>query len=323
MRRRTVLRAGGVTLAGGLVGVGALAQAWPTKPIRFIVPYIPGSAPDVLARVMSERLGGAIGQPLVIENRPGAGGNVGTEQIVKAAPDGYAMGLATSATTTNPWLYRKVNYDPVADFAAINLCIAMPHCLVVSPDAPYRNTAELIKALKDEPGKFSYASGGNGSGAHLSGELFKASAGVDAVHIPYKGAPEIISAVIGKSVQFGFPTLGTAFPQIKAGRLRAIAVTGNRRNHALSDVPTVAETVAGYEVIPWFGLVAPARTPIEMIRRLDTEAQKALNESAFRDRIQADGSEVVNMGHQEFAAYIKTDLQRWKRVVEISGARVD
>ncbi len=146
---------------------------------------------------------------------------------------------------------------------------------------------------------------------------------MDAVHIPYKGAPEIISAVIGKSVQFGFPTLGTAFPQIKAGRLRAIAVTGNRRNHALPDVPTVAETVAGYEVIPWFGLVAPARTPIEMIRRLDTEAQKALNEPAFRERIQADGSEVVNMGHQEFAAYIKTDLQRWKRVVEISGARVD
>lgn len=321
MERRTVLRAVTVALTG-VSGV-ARAQAWPNKPLRFIVPYIPGSAPDVLARVMSERLGAALGQPLVIENRPGAGGNVGTEQIAKAAPDGYALGLATSATTTNPWLYRKVNYDPVADFAAINLSIAMPHCLVVAADAPQRSTAELIKALKEEPGKFSYASGGNGSGAHLSAELFKSTGGVDAVHVPYKGAPEIISAVIGKSVQFGFPTLGTAYPQVKAGRLRALAVTGVRRNHALPDVPTVAETLPGFELVPWFGLVAPARTPMDVVRRIDAEAQKALTDPAFRDRIQADGSEVVNMGHTEFAAYIKADLQRWKRVVEISGARVD
>ena len=320
MQRRTFLNA---TLAAAALPQFAFAQAWPSKSIRFIVPYLPGSAPDVIARLLAERLTLALGQSLVIENRPGAGGNIGTEMIAKAPADGYTIGLGTSAIVTNPWLYRKIGYDPVADFIPINLAIAMPHLLVVSPDSPVKTVADLIRMLKEAPGKFNYASGGNGSGAHLAAELFKSMAGVDMVHVPYKGAPDIVNSVIAKSTACGFPTLATASSLVKGGRLRAIAVTGGKRNHALPDVPTIGETIAGYELASWFGLIAPAKTPMEAIRRIDAEAQKALHDPAFRDRVQADGSEVVNMSHVEFAEKVKADYIRSKRTVELSGARVD
>ena len=320
MKRRTLL--GTIAAVAALPGV-ARAQAWPAKSIRFIVPYIPGSAPDVLARTLAERLGSGLGQSLVIENRPGAGGNIGTELIAKAPADGYAIGLGTSAITTNPWLYRKIAYDPVNDFAAINLCITMPHLLVVAADSPVKSVAELTRMFKDAPGKFNYASGGNGSGAHLAAELFKAMTGVDVVHVPYKGAPEIITSVIGKATVCGFPTFATALPHVKGGRLRAIAVTGTTRNHALPDVPTIGETVAGYEMASWFGLIAPVKMSPEIVRRIDAETQKAFADPAFRDKVQADGSEVVSMGHTEFTAFMKTDLAKLKRAVELSGARVD
>ena len=320
MQRRTfIATCGAMALSPALVR----AQAWPAKSIRFIVPYSPGSAPDVLARTMSERLGSALGQSLVIENRPGAGSNIGNEIIAKAPADGYAIGLGTSAMVTNPWLYRKVAYDPVADFVGINLCVAMPHILVVAADSPVRTVADLIRLFKEGPGKYNYASGGNGSGAHLAAELFKSMTSVDVVHVPYKGAPEIITSVIGKSAQCGFPTLATATPHIKGGRLRALGVTGSKRNHAFPDVPPIGDTVTGFDFASWFGLIAPAKTPMEMVRRIDTEAQKALNDAAFRDKIQADGTEVVNMGHAEFAPFIRNDLAKMKRVVELSGARVD
>jgi tripartite-type tricarboxylate transporter receptor subunit TctC len=287
------------------------------------VPFIPGSAPDVIARSLAERLSPGLGQPLVVENKPGAGGNIGIEAIAKAPPDGHAIGLSTSSMTINPWLYRKVGYDPLADFAMINMTTAMPHALVVPNDSPVKSTADLVRMLKAAPGKHNYASGGNGSGAHLAAELFKAMAGVDVVHVPYKGAPEIITSVISKTTLCGCPTLATAVPQVKGGRLRAIAVTGAKRNHALPEVPTIGETVAGYEFSSWFGLVAPAKTPMEVVRRIDAEAQKALQDPAFRSKVQADGTEVVNLGHAEFAAHIKADYAKFKRVVELSGARVD
>ena len=320
MRRREFLQA---SLAAAASPRLARAQAWPVKPIRFIVPYIPGSAPDVLARTLAERLGSALGQTLVIENRGGAGGNIGNELIAKATPDGYTIGLATSAMVTNPWLYRKVGYDPVTDFTAINLSVAMPHLLVVPADSPVKTVTELIRMFKDAPGKYNYASGGNGSGAHLAAELFKSMAGVDVVHVPYKGAPEIVTSVISRAVACGMPTLATAMPQVRGGRLRAIAVTGAKRNHGLPEVPTIGETVAGYELASWFGLIAPAKTPQDAIQRIDAETRKALQETAFRDKVQADGSEVVNLGYAEFAAFMKSDFAKSKRVVELSGARVD
>ena len=320
MQRRTFAVVGGaLALSPALLR----AQAWPAKSIRFIVPYIPGSAPDVLARTISERLTTGLGQSLVVENRPGAGSNIGNEIIAKAAPDGYAIGLATSAMVTNPWLYRKVAYDPVADFVGINLSVAMPHLLVVAADSPVKTVADLIRLFKEGPGKYNYASGGNGSGAHLAAELFKTLAGVDVVHVPYKGAPEVITSVISKAAICGFPTLATAVPHVKGGRLRALGVTGTRRNHALPDVPPIGDTVAGFDFGSWFGLMAPAKTPIEVIRRIDAEIQKAFGDPAFRDKVQADGTEVVNMGHSEFAPFIRNDVAKMKRVVELSGARVD
>ena len=320
MQRRTFAVVGGaLALSPALLR----AQDWPAKSIRFIVPYIPGSAPDVLARTLSERLTTGLGQSFVIENRPGAGSNIGNEILAKAPPDGYAIGLGTSAMTTNPALYRKVAYDPVADFVGINLSVAMPHLLVVAADSPVKTVADLIRLFKEGPGKYNYASGGNGSGAHLAAELFKTLAGVDVVHVPYKGAPEVITSVISKAAICGFPTLATAVPHVKGGRLRALGVTGTRRNHALPDVPPIGDTVAGFDFGSWFGLMAPAKTPIEVIRRIDAEIQKAFGDPAFRDKVQADGTEVVNMGHSEFAPFIRNDVAKMKRVVELSGARVD
>lgn len=320
MLRRTVLRASLAALATPAI---VRAQAWPAKPLRFIVPYIPGSAPDVIARQLAEKLGPALGQSVVIENRGGAGGNIGTELIAKAPADGYTIGLGTSAIVTNPWLYRKVGYDPVADFVAIHFSIQMPHLLVVTPDSPVKSVVDLIRVAKEAPGKYNYASGGNGSGAHLAAELFKSQAGVDMIHVPYKGAPEIITSVISGAALCGFPTLATAVPQVKAGRLRALGVTGTKRNHAVPEVPPIGDTVAGYAMASWFGVIGPAKMPAEAAKRIETELQKALADPAFRDRVQVDGTEIVNQGQAEFAALVKADLAKMKRTVEISGARVD
>lgn len=302
----------------------AWAQAaWPSRAIKLIVPFIPGSAPDVLARGLGERLAAALGQPVVIENKAGAGGNIGLDAIAKSANDGYTIGLGTSSLSINPALYRKVPYDPIADFTPIHLTYAMPHALIVQADSPLRSVPDLVRALQADPGKYNYASGGNGSGAHLCAELFKSMARVDAVHVPYRGAPEILTAVMGGSALFGFPTLSTAVPLFKSGRVRALGVTGPRRNPALPEVPPVGETVVGFEVVSWFGLVAPARIPVEAARRLDQEVRKLLADAAFRDKVQFDGTEIVGIGLDEFPNYLRRDLQKWRQAVELSGARVD
>ena len=320
--RRTILLGG---LAGATLGATPLAQAqaWPARPIKLLVPFIPGSAPDVIARGLGERLTAGLGQSVVIENKPGAGGNIGLDAIAKSAPDGYTIGLGTSSLSINPWLYRKVPYDPIEDFTPINNTYAMPHALIVLADSPIRSVADLVRELKANPGKFNYASGGNGSGAHLCAELFKSMAGVDAVHVPYRGAPEIITAVIGGSALFGFPTLSTAVPLVRGGKIRCIGVTGPKRNAALPDAPPVGETVPGFEVVSWFGIVAPARFPADAAARIDTEIQKALADPAFRQKVTSDGTEIVGIGHKEFPAYLRQDLQKWKRAVELSGAKVD
>lgn len=322
MLRRNFI-AGGAALAGSGMLPSAWGQTWPVRPIKFIVPFIPGSAPDVMARGLSERLSLALGQPVVIDNKPGAGGNIGLDALAKSVSDGYTIGFGTSSLSINPYLYRKVPYDPVNDFSPINLTYTLPHALVVNVDSPLKSVSDLVRALKAEPGKFNYASGGNGSGAHLCAELFKSMAGVDAVHVPYRGAPEIITAVMGGAALFGFPTLSTAASLVKGGKLRALGVTGLKRNPAMPNVPPVAETVAGFEVVSWFGVMAPAKFPAEMARRLDQEIQKALADPAFREKVQSDGTEIVGLGQAGFPDYLRQDLQKWKRAVELSGAKVD
>jgi tripartite-type tricarboxylate transporter receptor subunit TctC len=301
----------------------AWAQAYPSKPIKLIVPAIPGSAPDVTARTIGQVLASALGQAVVIDNKPGAASNVGLDAIAKSAPDGYTIGLGTSAMATNPWLYRKVSYDPVNDFTPVNLTFAMPHALIVQADSPAKSVSDLVRMLKADPSKYNYASGGNGSGAHLCAELFKSLSATDVVHVPFRGAPEIVTAVIGGSVLFGFPTLSTAVPLVKSGRVRALGVTGPRRNLALPEVPPVADTVPGMEFVSWLGIVGPANMPAEVVRRMDQEIRKALTDTAFRDKVQADGTEIIGLGHLEFATYLRNELQKMKRVVELSGAKVD
>ncbi len=322
MMRRNFIAAG-AALAGSSLLPRAWGQSWPVRPIKLIVPFIPGSAPDVMARGLSERLSLALGQPVVIDNKPGAGGNIGLDGLAKSVADGYTIGLGTSSLSINPYLYRKVPYDPVNDFTPINMTYTLPHALVVNVDSPLKSVSDLVRMLKAEPGKYNYASGGNGSGAHLCAELFKSMAGVDAVHVPYRGAPEIITSVMGGAALFGFPTLSTAVPLVKGGKIRALGVTGLKRNPAMPNVPPVAETVPGFEVVSWFGVMAPAKFPAEMARRIDQEIQKALADPAFREKVQADGTEIVGLGQAGFPDYLRQDLQKWKRAVELSGAKVD
>ena len=321
--RRLWLKLGGAISACAALGNRVWAQTYPSKPVKLIVPAIAGSAPDVIARSIGQVLAAALGQAVVIDNKPGAASNVGLDAIAKSAPDGYTIGLGTSAMATNPWLYRTVSYDPVNDFTPVNLTFAMPHALIVQADSPVKSVSDLVRMLKSDPGKYNYASGGNGSGAHLCAELFKSMSATDAVHVPFRGAPEIVTAVIGGSVLFGFPTLSTAVPLVKSGKVRALGVSGSRRNFALPEVPPIADSIPGLEFLSWFAIVGPAKMPAEVVRKMDQEILRALSDPAFREKVQADGTEVIGLGHLEFATYLRSDLQKWKRVVELSGAKVD
>jgi len=323
MQRRTLLAGAALGAGWAQMPTWAQAPAWPNKPIRLIVPYIAGSAPDVLARALADRLGPALGQGVVVDNRPGAGGNIGFDAIAKAPNDGYTLGLATSGLGINAFLYRKVPFDVQQDFSFLNLSFDMPHALIVAADSPLRSVHDLVAMLRSAPGRYNYSSGGNGTGAHLAAELFKSMAGVRAVHIPYRGAPEIITSVMAGDVGFGFPTLATVIPLAKSGKVRVLGVTSEKRNPALPDVPAIGETVNDYAVTSWFGLVGPARLPTEVVRRLDQELPRLLADPTFKASMQAKGTDVVGVGSQDFTAYFRKDLQRWKRAVEASGARVD
>jgi tripartite-type tricarboxylate transporter receptor subunit TctC len=322
--RRDFARLLAVT-ACALAGMPLACAQYPVKPIRLVVPFIPGSAPDVLARNVAERLAPRLGQPIVIENRGGAGGNIGAEVAAKAPADGYTLLLATSSHVVNPALYRKVNYDPVRDFAPVSLLITMPSLLVVPADSPAKSVADLVALAKAKPGALNYGSGGPGSLAHLAGATFQKTAGIDVVHVPYKGAPEIVTSLLSGQSQFAFPTFSTALPQVKAGKLRALAVTSPRRNPQLPDVPTIDEAMPpGFELEAWFGLWAPAGTPPDALRRIAAEVDAILRDPEFRAKLAGDGSDVAANGTPEaFAAYVRDEAAKWRRVVKDSGATAD
>ena len=310
-------------LGAALLPSWAIAQ-YPTKPVRIVVPFQPGAVPDTLARTVAERLTRGLGQPVVVDNRPGAGGNIGAEIVANAPGDGYTLMLATSSHASNPSLFRKVNYDPVKDFAAITMVARIPGVLVVPANSPAQSVRELIALAKSKPGALTFASGGNGSQAHFAGEMFKSAAGIDILHIPYKGAPEIMASLLSDQTSMGFPTLPTALPQIKAGKVRALAVTSLTRNPQLPEVPTMREAMDhGFDLNAWFGIVAPASVSPQIIARLNTEIVKILNDPEVRNKLGADGSEVVTMTPQEFAALIKTDVAVWADIVKASGVKLD
>ena len=303
----------------------ANAEVWPAKPIKWIVPFAPGGTTDILARTISEKLSQALGQPVIIENKPGAGGGVGADFTAKAPPDGYTiMGGTISTHAINASLYKSLPYDPVKDFAPITLIARVPNMLVVNPDVPAKNVAELIALMKANPAKYTFASAGNGTSQHLSGELFKAMAGVDMQHIPYKGSPPALQDVVGGQVTMTFDNITTAWPLAKAGKLRALAVTTAKRSTIAPDVPTLAESgLAGYEVGSWQGAFAPAGTPSEIVKRLNAEMVKIINMPDVREKLVGLGAEPVANTPEEFGALVKTEVAKWADIVKKSGAKVD
>ena len=303
----------------------AAAQAWPSKPIKYVVPFAAGGTTDILARTISEKLSVALGQPVVVENKPGAGGGVGAAEVAKAAPDGYTiMGGTISTHAINASLYKSLPYDPVKDFAAITLIARVPNMLVINNDIPAKNVAELVALMKANPGKWSFASSGNGTSQHLSGELFKGMAGVEMQHIPYKGSPPALTDVMGGQVNMTFDNITTAWTLAKSGKLRALAVTTAKRSPVAPDVPTLAESgLPGYEVGSWQGVFAPAGTPPEIVRRLNTEIVRIINSPDVQKKLLELGAEPVGNSSEEFAALVKTEVVKWGDVVKKSGAKVD
>ena len=298
-----------------------------TKIIRLIVPYAAGGPIDVTARLMAERVKDSLGT-VVIDNRPGGGGNIGADAIAKASPDGLTIGIAAVAThAINPWLYSKMPYNAATDFAPITQMLRVSNVLVINADTAARlkiNTlADLIKYAKANPAKLNYASGGNGSAGHLAGEMFKAQAGIFAVHIPYNGGNPAQLALLSGQVDFNFDNLATAAANIKAGKLKALAVTTAKRSAALPDVPAVAETLKGFEVDTWWGLVAPAGTPGDVVAKLNAAFVAALNSQEAKTRFAALMAEPVASSPEQFSAFMKAELSKYEKVVKASGAKVD
>jgi tripartite-type tricarboxylate transporter receptor subunit TctC len=323
LMKRVIAGCAGVAFA--MLSSLAVAQAWPSKPIRYIVPFAAGGTTDILARTISEKLSVALGQPVIVENKPGAGGGVGAAEVARAAPDGYTiMGGTISTHAINATLYSSLPYDPVKDFVAITLIARVPNMLVINNDIPAKNVAELIALMKANPGKWNFASSGNGTSQHLSGELFKGMANVQMQHIPYKGSPPALTDVMGGQVSMTFDNITTAWTLAKAGKLKALAVTTSKRSPIAPDVPTLAESgLPGYEVGSWQGVFGPAAMPPEIVKRLNTEIVKIINTPDVQKKLVDLGAEPVGNSSEEFTAFVKTEVVKWGDVVKKSGAKVD
>ena len=308
-----------------LFSAAVQAQAWPSKPIRYIVIFAPGGTTDILARLIAPKLSDALGQPVVVENRPGAGGNVGAEMLAKAAPDGYTIGSGTvSSHAINATLYSKLPYDPVKDFSPITMLATLPNMLVVHPSLGVNNVAELIALLKANPNKYSFGSAGNGTSQHMSGEMFKTMTGTSMQHIPYKGSGPMIPDLLAGTISMSFENITTAYPPVKQGRLKALAVTTSKRSFVAPDVPTMQEAgLAGYDITSWQALFAPAGVPKEIIARLHAETAKALKAPDVAKRLEELGLDAGGMPPEELAALIRSDIPRLGKVVRDSGAKVD
>jgi tripartite-type tricarboxylate transporter receptor subunit TctC len=302
-----------------------LAQEYPAKTIRIIVPYTPGGTADLLARTMGQKMSASLGQQVIIDNRPGAGGNIGADLAAKSAPDGYTILMGTVAThAINPNLYPNMPYDANKDFAPIILVATLPNLLVVNPSIPVKNVKELIALAKAKPGELAFASAGNGTSQHLSGELFKKMTGVDMIHIPYKGSAPALTDLIGGQVQLMFDNIPSSLPQVRAGKLRALAVTGPRRSPVLPDLPTVAEAgLSGFSITSWFALFAPAGTPAKILIRLNKEAAKAIASKELQQQWMDQGLEPAGGTSDQLAEFRRIEAGKWEKIVRESGARVE
>jgi tripartite-type tricarboxylate transporter receptor subunit TctC len=314
-----------IALALCLALPSCIALAQGDKSVRFVVGFTPGGPSDILARALAAKLSEARGQPVVVENRPGAGGNLAAEVVAKSAPDGNTWLLGNnSILATNAALYGHLPFDPVKDFTPVALVAVQPNILVVHPSVPATSVAELIAYAKAHAGRLNYASSGAGAAAHLSGELFKAMTGVDMVHVPYKGAQPALTDVIAGQCQLMFATSASVLPYVKAGRLRALAVTTAQRSPSVPELPTVAESgVPGFESITWHGVVVPSATPAPIIERLNRDINAALRDRELRARLEGLGAEIAGGTPPEFAAYIAREIPKWTKVVRDSGAKAE
>jgi tripartite-type tricarboxylate transporter receptor subunit TctC len=308
-----------------LAAAGAHAETYPSKTIKMVVPFPAGGTTDVLARIIGQELTKAWGQQVIIDNRPGAGGNIGADVVAKSPADGYTLLMGTVGTHgINVSLYKKMPYDAVKDFAPITLVAAVPNLLVVHPSVPVNSVKELIAYAKANPTKLAYASSGNGTSIHLSAELFKTMTGVQMTHVPYKGSAPALTDLLGGQVQLMFDNMPTALPHAKAGKLRPLAVTTAKRSPAMPDLPTIAEAgVPGYEASSWFGVLAPAGTPKDVVTKLNKEIVRILALPEIKERLSGQGAEPVGDTPEQFAAHIKAEIAKWERVVKASGAQVD
>src|SRR5262245_2163353 len=299
------------------ISAGVCAQGYPSKPIRMIVAYPPGGGTDIVGRTVAQKLGEALGQSVVVENRGGASGNIGTELAARAAPDGYTILMGNVAPNAiNASLFRNLPFDPVADFAPVTLVASTPNVLVVHPSTPARTVKEVVALARAKPGALNFASAGVGSSSHLAGELFRVLARAEIVHVPYKGAGSAMVDVLSGQVQLYFATMPAAMPHVKSGKLAPVAVTSARRSRALPEVPTIAESgVPGYEASTWYGLLAPAHTPQAAIARLHDATVKILSDAALREKLANQGFEPVGDTPEEFAAYIKSEIGKWGKVI--------
>ena len=318
-------------IATNLTAIQAYSQtAWPSKPVKIVVPFAPGGTTDILARAMAPELSKAFGQSFIVENRAGAGGNLGSDIVAKSAPDGYTILMGTVGTHgINVALYEKMPFDPVKDFAPITLIAGVPNVMVMNADKAKQlninNVADFIKVAKASPGKLNMASSGNGTSIHLAGELFKSMSGTYLVHFPYRGSGPALLDLVGGTMDVMFDNLPSALPHIKSGKLKALAVTSSQRSAVLPDVPTVEEAgnLKGYEASSWFGLLAPAGTPPDIVSRLQQESAKAMNNPAVKEKLLSQGAMPGGNTSADFSKMIGFEIKKWAQVVKVSGAKVD
>lgn len=314
-----------LALAASTLATSAFAQAWPTKPIRLVVPFPPGGGTDSIAREVSQKVAAATGWTFVIDNRSGAGGNLGVDAVAKSPQDGHTLVLGqTSNLAINPTLYAKMPYDPQKDLAPVVVLAQSALVMVTGTSTPYKSVADVVAAAKAKPGQLNFASPGNGTVAHLTSELFQKAAGIDTQHVPYKGAAQALTDVISGNVDLYMASVPTLIGQIRNGKLRALAVTSAKRVDDLPSVATINESgYKGFDAVTWFGLLAPAGTPKDVVARLNAEFNKALQNPELRRRLGDEGADAVGGSPEQFAALIRDEIPRWGRVVRESGARID
>ena len=324
MKVTVVWMAVGMVLMVAVPDMPAHGQDYPSKPIRVVVPFPAGGGTDIVTRMVAQKLGESLRASFVIDNRSGAGGTIGTEIAAKSPADGYTLVAVSGSHAINPSLYKKLAYDSVRDFAPVTMLVSGPGLLVVHPSVPAKTVKELIALAKSKPGQLNYASAGSGTPPHLAAELFKTMAGVDIVHVPYKGNTPAFLDLVSGQVSLSFPTIPSAIPHVRAGKLRALAVTSRERSRVAPEIPTVAESgLPGYNTSSWFGMLAPAGTPASVILKLHQEIAKVLQLPDIREKLLNQGLEPVGSTPEEFAAAIRVEIDKWAKVVKASGAKAE